>query len=163
MYGSLMDKCQTLFWTVCASHCIEMILEKIGMMGTTGDVLDQAKTIARFIYSHAMVLNLMRNHTLVHDLVKPSKRKPAIPFLNLQNMVPEKGRLENMFISSVWKNSCWASRRQGKWVADIVVDPSFWSGAEMALKPAVPLVGVLLLIIGGDKGQCVTYMKQRIQ
>ncbi|KAL6335597.1 hypothetical protein AAG906_030731 [Vitis piasezkii] len=144
MYGSLMDKCQTLFSTVCASHCIEMILEKIGMMGTTGDVLDKAKTIARFIYSHAMVLNLMRNHNLVHDLVKPSKRKPAIPFLTLQNIVPEKGRLENMLISSVWKNSHWASRRQGKWVADIVVDPSFWSGAEMALKPTVPLVGVLL-------------------
>ncbi|WJZ95719.1 hypothetical protein VitviT2T_014464 [Vitis vinifera] len=56
--NSLMGKYPTLFWTVCASHCIEMILEKIGMMGTTREILDKAKTITRFIHSHAMVLTL---------------------------------------------------------------------------------------------------------
>ena len=156
--NTLMDKYPTLFWTVSASHCIEMMLEKIGMMGTTREILDKAKTITRFIYCHAMVLNLMRNHTLVHDLVKPSKSKSAIPFLTLQNIVLEKGRLEKMFISSEWKTSCWASRREGKRVADIVLDPSFWSGAEMVLKPTIPLVGVLCSIIRGDKGQmCYIY------
>ncbi|RVW59756.1 hypothetical protein CK203_096375 [Vitis vinifera] len=156
--NTLMDKYPTLFWTVSASHCIEMMLEKIGMMDTTREILDKAKTITRFIYSHAMVLNLMRNHTLVHDLVKPSKSKSAIPFLTLQNIVLEKGRLEKMFISSEWKTSCWASRREGKRVADIVLDPSFWSGAEMVLKPTIPLVGVLCSIIRGDKGQmCYIY------
>ena len=156
--NSLMGKYPTLFWTVCASHCIEMILEKIGMMGTTREILDKAKTITRFIHSHAMVLNLMRNHTLVHDLVKPSKSKPAIPFLTLQNIVSEKWWLEKMLISSEWKTSCWASRRDGKGVADIVVDPSFWNGAETVLKPTVLLVGVLCSIIRGDKGQrCYIY------
>lgn len=154
----LMDKHPTLFWTVSASHCIEMILKKIGMMGTTGEVLYKAKTITRFIYNHAMELNLLRNYTLVHDLVRPSRSKSAFPFLTLQNIVSEKESLEKMFISSEWKTSCWASTREGKRVADIVSDPSFWTGAEVVLKATVPLVGVLCSIIGGDRGQmCYIY------
>ncbi|RVW75037.1 hypothetical protein CK203_053705 [Vitis vinifera] len=148
---SLVEKCQTVFWRVSASHCIEMIFEKIGMMGNIREILDKAKTVTRFIHSYAAALNHMRNHTCVHDLVKASKSKLAILILTLLNISLRKVGLEKMLISAEWETSCWASRREAERVADIMVDPYFLSGAEMVLKATVPLVGVQCSIIGGDK------------
>ena len=87
---SLVEKCQTVFWRVSASHFIEMIFEKIGMMGNIREILDKAKTVTRFIHSYAAALNHMRNHTCVHDLVKASKSKLAILILTLLNIASEK-------------------------------------------------------------------------
>ena len=33
------DRCKTAFWTVSATHCIELMLEKIGMMSSVKVVL----------------------------------------------------------------------------------------------------------------------------
>ncbi|XP_034673395.1 uncharacterized protein LOC117904748 [Vitis riparia] len=75
----LMEKFRTVFWTVSASYCIELMLEKIGMMDPIRGILDKAKAITKFIHSHATVLKLMRNYTSANTLVKPSKIKLAKP------------------------------------------------------------------------------------
>ncbi|KAK9267001.1 hypothetical protein L1049_021395 [Liquidambar formosana] len=149
----LMEKHRTVFWTVSASHCLELILEKIGLMGPVKGVLDKVKTIIKFIHSNATVLRLMRNYTNSHDLAKPSKFRLAIPFLTLENMVLEKENLENMFVSFEWKTLICASSRNGKMVADLVGDPSFWTEAGMVLNATIPLVRVLCLINEADKPQ----------
>lgn len=149
----LMEKFRTVFWTVSASYCIELMLEKIGMMDPIRGILDKAKAITKFIHSHATVLKLMRNYTSANTLVKPSKIKLAKPFLTLENIVSEKDNLQNMFVSSGWNSLIWASREEGKRVADLVVDPAFWTGAIMVLKATIPLVRVLSWINGSDKPQ----------
>ncbi|RVW83259.1 hypothetical protein CK203_039668 [Vitis vinifera] len=58
-----------------------------------------------------------------------------------------------MFVSSGWNSLIWASREEGKRVADLVVDPAFWTGAIMVLKATIPLVRVLSWINGSDKPQ----------
>ena len=110
---SLVEKYQTVFWRVSASHCIEMIFEKIGMMGNIREILDKAKTVTRFIHSYAAALNHMRNHTCVHDLVKASKSKLAILILTTEYSLRKVG-LEKMLISSEWEISCWASQKRGE-------------------------------------------------
>ena len=149
----LTEKFRTVFWTVSASHCIELMLEKIGMMDPTRGILDKAKTITKFIHSHATVLKLMRNHTSAYNLVKPSKIEWAKPFLTLENILSEKDNLQNMFVSAGWNSLIWSSREEGKRVAALVVDPDFWTGAGMVLKATIPLVRVLNWINGGDKSQ----------
>ncbi|KAL5554630.1 hypothetical protein UlMin_042031 [Ulmus minor] len=146
-----MDRFKRVFWTVSASHCIDLMLEKIGLMASIREVLDKAKTITKLIHSSAEVLELLKKHTRGCDIVKPSKIKSAMPFLILQNIMQEKQNLKDMFGSSEWKTSNWAYQEKGKRVDELVQDHYFWIGAEMALKATMPLVRVLNLIFETDK------------
>ncbi|XXG41809.1 hypothetical protein AAC387_Pa01g2195 [Persea americana] len=147
----LMEKHRTIFWTVCAVRCISRILEEIEIMDHVTGVLNKAKTITRFIYSHASILKLMKNHTCGRELVRPSRVKSATPFFTLLNIVLNEENLRNMFNSSTWNSSVWASRTEGKRVAELVRESSFWVGVEEVLKVVDPLVCVLRLIDGGHK------------
>ncbi|KAJ6821043.1 uncharacterized protein M6B38_347045 [Iris pallida] len=51
-----------IFWTVCADYCINLILEILESMDHVKMVLDEAKTITRFLYSDELLLELMRKH-----------------------------------------------------------------------------------------------------
>jgi hypothetical protein len=57
----LMDRHPTLFWTPCAAHCIDLMLEDIGKIPFVKDIVDSSKSITKFIYNHTSVLSLMRN------------------------------------------------------------------------------------------------------
>ncbi|KAG6767762.1 hypothetical protein POTOM_026648 [Populus tomentosa] len=148
-----MQRYWCVFWCVSASHCIELMLEKIGAMDSIRRSLEKAKIITKFIYGHKKVLKLVRNHIDDNDLIKPSKMKLAMPFFTLENILSEKKNLEEMFDSIEWKTSVWSSTVEGMRVAHLVGDHSFWSGAEMASKATVPLLRVLRLVNEGDKPQ----------
>lgn len=148
-----MDRYRSIFWTLDASYCLELILDKMAIMDEIRETLGKAKVISKLIHGHPAVLSLLRNYTDCHYLLKPSRFRSAMPFLTLDNLISEKQSLSAMFASSEWKNTTWASRIEGKSVASLVADPSFWKGAEMVIKATMPLVKVLRLINGDDKRQ----------
>lgn len=147
----LVEKYRSIFWTLSADYCINLILEKIGLMDHVKKVLAHAKTITRFIYSHALPLELMRKHIQGRDLVKSSTLKSVASFITLKNMISEKENLVNMFNSPMWHASIWASRTKGKYIAELVKDPLFWAAAADILKVTKPLLGVLYQINRGDE------------
>ncbi|KAI3990265.1 hypothetical protein MKX01_037604 [Papaver californicum] len=145
------EKYKSIFWTVCASHCIGLMLEKIGMLGTETGVLSKAKAITKFIYSHETVLTLMRIHTRGFDLVSSSRIRSMVPFIILERIESQKKNLKKMFISPEWKNSTLALTADGRMVADMVTgERSFWTEAEILLKASLPLIRALHLLNGGD-------------
>jgi len=144
----VIKKYRSLFWTVSPGHCMSLMLDKIAAISSIKLTLDKAKTITRFIYGHDTVLNLLRRHIRSQDLVKASKIKAAAPFLTLENFLLERSNLELMFISSEWLNSVCASSVEGKMVANIVCDSSFWDGVIVAVKASIPLIKAISLING---------------
>ncbi|XP_010929431.1 uncharacterized protein [Elaeis guineensis] len=147
----LVEKYRSIFWTLSADYCINLILEKIGLMDHVKKVLADAKTITRFIYSHALPLELMRKHIQGRDLVKSSNLKSVASFITLKNMISEKENLVNMFNSPMWHASIWASRTKGNYISELVKGPLFWSAAADILKVTNPLLGVLYQINRGDE------------
>ncbi|KAK1568717.1 hypothetical protein Q3G72_027835 [Acer saccharum] len=145
-----MERQRTVFWTVSASHCIELMLEKISTMDSVSGILDKARTITRFIHGDTSVLQLFRDYSGSRELIKPSKVCLAMPFMTLENIVLEKENLQAMFASSA---SNWASTTKGNRVVNLVKDRSFWNGAMMVMKAAIPLVNVVHLINRADKPQ----------
>lgn len=145
-----LDTHKSLFWVIDASRCIELMLQKIEMMDGIRQTIDKAKILSRFIHGHASNLKLLRRYTNGHDLIMPSKMHTAMPFLTLENILQQKEKLKAMFCSSAWKASRWASRVEGKRVAKLVGDPSFWKGVVVAMKVTLPLVRVLSLINGAE-------------
>ncbi|MCL7029466.1 hypothetical protein MKW94_014323 [Papaver nudicaule] len=157
----LTEKYRTITWTVCASHCIGLILDKIGMLDPWRGVLGKAKDITKFIYSHETVLKLMRKHTFGLDLVSSRRIRSLMPFLILERIESQKKNLKNMFNSLEWKSSTLASTADGTHVADLVTsESSFWAEAQMLLKGSIPLIRALHLLNGGDSKPQLGYIHE---
>ncbi|MCL7040949.1 hypothetical protein MKW94_012540 [Papaver nudicaule] len=151
-------KYKSIFWTVCASHCIGLMLEKMGMLGTESRVLSKVKTITKFIYSHETALKLMRKHTGGFDIVSSCRIRSMVPFLILERIQSQKKYLRKLFISPEWKNSTLASTADGEMVADLVTEDSFWTEAEVLLKASIPLIRALHQLNGGDRRPQLGYI-----
>ncbi|KAH6804005.1 hypothetical protein C2S51_032252 [Perilla frutescens var. frutescens] len=139
----LMEKYRPIFWTVSASYCIELMLEKLGEMDLIKETLEKAKMITRFIHSQPVALKYLRDQTDGNDLVDSSKIRSIRPFLTLENIVAEKEMLKGMFVSSNPSCSILTSDKERKRVAELVADRSFWSGASTVVKGSIPLVRVI--------------------
>jgi len=146
----LVEKYRTIFWVLCADHCINLILQRIAAIERVKEVMAVARTITRFIYSHVLPLELMKKHIQGKELVRTSRLKSVAPFITLRNMMSEKENLMHMFNSSTWNMSTWASRSKGKTVSELVKNPAFWASVADILKVTDPLIGVLHRINGSD-------------
>ena len=89
-----MDKHPTLFWTPCATHCIDLILEDVRKIHFIKDVINSARSITKFIYNYAYVLSLMKQFIGDKELVCPTITQFATSFISpafyveLANYVP---------------------------------------------------------------------------
>ncbi|KAI3950946.1 hypothetical protein MKW92_051412 [Papaver armeniacum] len=155
----LTEKYGTISWTVCAAHCIGLILDKIGTLDPWRGVLDKAKDITEFIYTHETVLKLMKKHTSGVELVSSRRIRSLTPFLILERIESQKNNLKIMFSSLEWKSSALASTADGTHVTDLVTGvSSFWTEAQMLLKGSLPLIRALHLISGGDSKPQLGYI-----
>ena len=48
----LMEKRRRLWWTPCAAHCIDLMLEDIGKVNVYDITLARARQVVKFIYGH---------------------------------------------------------------------------------------------------------------
>uniref|UniRef100_A0A2N9FLF6 BED-type domain-containing protein n=1 Tax=Fagus sylvatica TaxID=28930 RepID=A0A2N9FLF6_FAGSY len=123
----LMMKYPALFWSPCAAHCLDLMLENIAdrrYFPIIDDTVRKAKHVTKYIYNHGWVLDLMRRE-----------------YTNGQ-----------MFTSDEWVESAYAKSVVGKEVAKIVLeDHEFWSQCHHIVKVTEPLVRVLRLVDGDEK------------
>lgn len=147
----LVTKRPNIFWTSCAAHTIDLMLEAIGKEGKFKEWIAKAKTLTIFIYAHHRTLALMRKFTKCKDIVRPGVTRFATSFLTLQSLMEKKEKLRLMFTSDEWTKSKWAKTKNGKGAYAIVMSPSFWNGVNLCLKVISPLVQVLRLADGDQK------------
>jgi len=67
----LMERIPHLFWTPCATHCLNLMLQDIGEIKDFNTAINWAKKLSRFIYKHGRLLDLMRDK-IGGDLVRPA-------------------------------------------------------------------------------------------
>ncbi|WOK94392.1 hypothetical protein Cni_G03094 [Canna indica] len=147
----IMEKYRSVFWTLCADYCINIILEKIETLDHVKKILSDAKAITRFIYSNPLPLMLMKKYLRGRDLVRTSNLRSVTPFITLRNMVSERENLICIFNSAAWHASGLACKTVGKNISKLVKDPSFWTAAVDILKITNPLIYILHHISGRDR------------
>lgn len=135
-----------VFWTVCASHCIELILEKMIEMEFVRQVLKEAKTLTWFIYGHAAVLELFKRSSGCCELIKPCKVSSAMTFMTLKNILSKKKDLMNMLDSVEWQDSSQEYGIEGNRVVNLLMNNDFWHGVSVVAKASTPLVDLLVWI-----------------
>ncbi|KDP27070.1 hypothetical protein JCGZ_22067 [Jatropha curcas] len=147
----LAEKYKTFFCSTCGAHCIDLMLEEIGESDEVKDVLAKAKRITQFIYNNGWVLNLMRKRTGGRDIIQLARTRFASIFLTLQTIVSFREHLHQMFTSASWMQSSFSKQRAGIEVAEILVDPLFWSLCDQTLNVAKPLLSALQFMDCPDK------------
>ncbi|KAL6499935.1 hypothetical protein OROGR_027845 [Orobanche gracilis] len=153
----LMEKRPHLYWTPCAAHCIDLMLEKIGELPQHRNALRKTKKVTNFIYNHRWVLSLARKY-VEKDLVRAAATRFATAFLTLDIMLEVKEGLQRMFVSNKWMGCAWAKKDEGKAVKDIVMDERvFWPSLIYAINTTKPLVQVLRLADGATPAMGFIY------
>eukprot|EP00253_Pinus_taeda_P001574 PITA_01574 len=145
----LMDRYPTLFWTPCAAHCIDLMLEDIGKISFVKDIVESSKSITKFIYNHTSVLSLMRKFTNNKELVHPAITRFATSFISLQSLLNSMWDVKRMFLSKEWRALTMSGKPEGEAICRLVsYQEDFWVGVQEVCAVIEPLVKVLRLVDG---------------
>lgn len=88
-----------MFWTSCATHTLNLMLQGIGNQPRFKATIEKAKSFTIFIYAHHKTLALMRKFTKKKDIVRPGVTTFATSFLTLQSLMEKKNELRAMVAS----------------------------------------------------------------
>jgi len=145
----LMERIPYLFWTPCAAHCLDLLLEDIGKIKEFNTCINMAKKVCRFMYKHGRILDLMRDK-IGGDLVRPAITRFATSFLTLASMHKNKTGLRNLVVSEEWQATNFSSTTEGRQVENIILSMPFWNKVELCIRATQPLL-VALRIADGDE------------
>ncbi|XP_020982450.1 uncharacterized protein LOC110273594 [Arachis duranensis] len=82
-----------LYWSLSATHCINLILQDIGKLVEVSETMSQASIITKFIYNHCHPLYLMRKFTGGREMLHPAPTRFATNFIALQSILAQKDTL----------------------------------------------------------------------
>ncbi|XP_028114909.1 uncharacterized protein LOC114312822 [Camellia sinensis] len=143
-----MDKRKGLFWTPCAAHCIDLMLEDFEKEIQVHRVtIGKGKKIVAYIYSRTNLIHWMKEFTKDVELTRLAVTRFATSYLTLRRLHEQQGALFSLFTSNKWRNSRFAKSEKGKKIENIVLDNRyFWKGVSTCLKAAVALIKVVRLV-----------------
>eukprot|EP00267_Zea_mays_P043214 XP_020395281.1 uncharacterized protein LOC111589220 [Zea mays] len=146
----LMDRIPTLFWSPCAAHCLDLMLEDIGNLKEFKKPIARARRVTTFIYRHGRILAAMREKTGGADLVRPAATRFATSFLTLKSLYKHKDALKALFASTAWTDNRLSKTSAGLDVYNIVFSTQFWNSVEDCLRASGPLL-IVLRVVDGDE------------
>ncbi|KAH6825702.1 hypothetical protein C2S53_002326 [Perilla frutescens var. hirtella] len=147
----LMTERKHLYWTPCAAHCLDLMLEDIEKLPRIKNVLKKCIFMNGYIYNHVSLVNMMRRFTNQRNLHRPTVTRFATSFITLAQYHKQKNNLRKKVTSQEW--SCSKSQKDtgGKKIATYILQDTFWRNVLYALKLVGPLVKVLRMVDGERK------------
>ncbi|XP_037404559.1 uncharacterized protein LOC119267293 [Triticum dicoccoides] len=146
----LMERIPTLYWSPCACHCLDLMLEDIGKLKPFKRPIARGRRVTTFIYRHGRILSLMRKATGGLDLVRPAATRFATSILALKSLVKHKQALRSLFTCQAWVGNKLAKTAAGLNVQDIVLSADWWHAIEDCLRASGPLLRVLRVADGDE-------------
>eukprot|EP00258_Populus_trichocarpa_P041069 XP_024457088.1 uncharacterized protein LOC112327550 [Populus trichocarpa] len=147
----LMEEFPSIFWSPCAAHCINLILQDIGKLQSVCCVVEHASGITKYIYNHCYPLYLMRKFTGGKEILRPAPTRFATNFIALQSILAHKDELRAMATSREWVSSAYAKDSKGKKFVESVLDSLFWEECAIIVRMSEPLIRVLRIVDGDDR------------
>ncbi|KAM3266919.1 putative protein isoform X1 [Capsicum annuum] len=145
----IMDKYPSVFWSPCASHCINKMLEDFSKLDWVNVVLKEGNVIAKYIYSNDWILDMMRKFSGGGEFVRPRITKFVANFLSLRALVIQEDNLKQMFSHAEWMSSIYSRHPEVQAIKSLLCVERFWRSAREAVMVSEPLLK-LLRIVDGD-------------
>jgi len=156
----LQEKRSHLYWTPCAAHCIDLMLEDIGKLPLIKKTIQRGVSLVGFIYSHSSSLSLLQQFTNKRELVRHAVTRFATSYLSLQRLHQEKGNLRKMFISDEWSNNKLLKKLRGRKPQNLYLCLHFGIMLYLLSKLWLLLFMYFVWWMGKEKQLWATYMKQ---
>jgi hypothetical protein len=147
----MLEKRPHLFWTSCATHTINLMLQGIGNLPKYKSVIEQAKAFTIFVYGHTRTLECMRHFTNGKEIIRPGITRFASAFLTLSSILEKKDQLKQMVVHSRWDQLKEVKSKKGKNATATILNPHFWRDVKSCLNVFEPLFKVLRLVDGDVK------------
>ncbi|KAJ0962960.1 hypothetical protein J5N97_028082 [Dioscorea zingiberensis] len=147
--GLIMQNYSTIFWSCCASYCLNLILEDFSKIDWVNGCISHAQSLTKFVYNHAWVLDLAKKYTGGQELVRTSITKHAGHFLSLQSLLKLRPRLKHMFNCPEYTSSPYANRPHSISCVDLLENNEFWRSVEEIASVSEPVLKVLRDVSGG--------------
>ena len=147
----LQAKRPNIFWSSCATHTINLMLQGIGNLAKFKKTIDQVKSFTIFVYGHHRTLACLRSFTLKREIIRPGVTRFATAYLTMQSMMEKKDCLRKMVVDSKWEDIPEVKNKKGKDATATVLNIQFWRNVSLCLKIFELLVKVLRLVDGDVK------------
>ncbi|CAG7874358.1 unnamed protein product [Brassica rapa] len=150
--GKLLEaKRPHLFWTPCAAHCIDLMLEDIGKIHAVKNAMKKCMFVNAYIYCRVPLVNMMRRFTNQKNLHRPAVTRFATSFITMTQFHLQQANLKKMVTSEEWNKSKWPKEAGARKMKQYILQESFWRNVAYALKLTCPLVKVLRMVDGEKK------------
>ncbi|MED6136850.1 hypothetical protein PIB30_118451 [Stylosanthes scabra] len=147
----LEEKRRNLFWTPCATYCINRILEDFMKIRCVEECIEKGQKITKLIYNQIWLLNLMKNEfTEGQELLNTAGTQYASSFATLRSLLDHRVGLRRMFLSNKWISSRFSRTNEGKEVEKIVLNVTFWKKMQYVRKSVDPIMHVLQKVCSGE-------------
>jgi hypothetical protein len=147
----LHEKRPQIFWTSCAAHTINLMLQGIGNLPRFKKVIDQAKAFTIFVYGHTRTLECMRYFTEGKEIVRPGVTRFASNYLTLNSIQEKKDQLRKIVVHSRWDSLKDVKSKKGKNATATILNANFWKDVKLTIAVFEPLFKVLRLVDGDVK------------
>ena len=147
----LEEKRRKLFWTPCATYCIDRMLQDFLKIRCVGECMEKGQQITKVIYNQIWLLNLMKSEfTEGEELLRPAITRSVSNFATLQSLQEHKVGLRKMFLSNKWISSQFSKSDLGKEVENVVLNATFWKKVQYVSKSVEPILQVLQKVDNGE-------------
>ena len=144
--GKLLMKKFNLYWTLCSTHCIDLMFEDIGKRTSVAEVISNACKITNFIYNHGWSLAQMRKFC-GGDIVRPKATRFATNYIALDSLLKKKRvDLKKLFKSDQWAQQKLNRIKIGQEMEKLMFDHPYWDKVTKVVSLYEPLYVVLLLV-----------------
>jgi hypothetical protein len=116
----LMQRYPSLYWSPCATHCIDLMLEDMGKIHWIKEIIDSTRSVTKYIYNHTFFLSLMRQFTRNRELVHPTIIHFTTIFISLQSLINSMLELQRMFLSSEWVACVYSTKQDRQSISKLV-------------------------------------------
>ena len=140
-------KTYKLYWTPCAAHCIDLMMEDLQKNASVARAIKDARSITNYVYNHAQLLAKIRE-SCKGDIVRPGATRFATNYLALESLRTHKAGLGRVFNSEWWSNHKLGGTTQRIAVEKIATSHTFWERVANTCQIFEPLYAALRFVDG---------------
>eukprot|EP01018_Ginkgo_biloba_P016219 Gb_29782 [translate_table: standard] len=143
----IISRFNTIYWTPCASHCMDLLLHDLGKFPWVNEVIRRGKLIANFVVNHRLTLSIYRKHG-TKEFLRPCDTRFSTYYITLNRVVEEKASLRLTVCSNEWEKYPLSKTSKRKLVEEIILSKNFWDSADRVLNICKPIMEMLCLVYG---------------
>lgn len=151
------DKYESIFWSPCAAHCLNLLLKDICSMSHVAELATKASQVTKFVYNHMVFLSWLRKREGWQEIVRPGVTRFATTFITLKSIYEHKHDLQALMVDKHFTSHKLAKTQAGQNVNAIILDSKFWNDCYMIAKLMGPVIK-LLKIVDGDAKPSMGYV-----